>query len=717
MDSRLDAIRHAPTILDAMHAGMSLDGDLFGMSASRSGVEALRQAIDDTADDLTAIGAVHGLATLSDAQASDEIVERLRDPRPFIREHAVWVLGSMPFPAIDARAVGGVIELVRTGGLTGMLAQLSLERLARRDSCPGEWLGGLRRGIDEELEPSARVRLVEALGLLRDDEATAHLQRIARRSDEAEMVRVAALGALGERSDGGTWETVRGLAQQDDPVGAAARIAVHDLAGAGPDHRAEPTGQRIAHVYLHAALDADLTTAGMGETGGIATLLVGLGDALANRPGIASVTTLSRGSADQVLAGLSRPNGHEFASVPIGESVPVGIAHAWPGLIDARRGIRRILRAQRSMDRLHLRMADVGSLAGSLAARAEGVPTVFSLAPDPHALIASAERAGTLSRTDFGVADAIGHLWFRVALVRRLARQATQVVLFPRPDLREQLRDLVGIDIAAAPGRYTVVPEGIDTTRIESAGETAESDLVRAWPDVEAILSRLPTHRRGLPLVVTVGRMHDVKGMARVVAAWAGVLSATTNLIVVGGDLDRPSLDEAAELARIDDVLRASTADTAGLVLAGHQSNLTVSRLLVTAARGHRGLAGAGGAYVCGSRKEEFGLAIVEALAAGLPVVVPRIGGPATYVQDGDTGVLVDTADPSAIAAGLAKALALAPDQGRARRARDLVRGQFTIEGMARTMALVYGRPAMGAAQRPSTAPSADATTPAVSVA
>ncbi len=88
-------------------------------------------------------------------------------------------------------------------------------------------------------------------------------------------------------------------------------------------------------------------------------------------------------------------------------------------------------------------------------------------------------------------------------------------------------------------------------------------------------------------------------------------------------------------------------------MLAGHQSSATVARLLVTAQGGRAPAVRAGGVYVCGSRKEEFGLAIVEALFAGLPVVVPRIGGPATYVADGRTGFLVDTGDPARIASGL----------------------------------------------------------------
>ena len=59
-----------------------------------------------------------------------------------------------------------------------------------------------------------------------------------------------------------------------------------------------------------------------------------------------------------------------------------------------------------------------------------------------------------------------------------------------------------------------------------------------------------------------------------------------------------------------------------------------------------------GGVYVCGSLKEEFGLALIEALAAGLVVVGPDGGGPATYIEDGVTGFLVDTRSPRAVGGG-----------------------------------------------------------------
>ena len=99
----------------------------------------------------------------------------------------------------------------------------------------------------------------------------------------------------------------------------------------------------------------------------------------------------------------------------------------------------------------------------------------------------------------------------------------------------------------------------------------------------------------------------------------------------------------------------------------------------------------AGRRVVCASRKEEFGLAIVEAMAIGLPVVAPQLGGPASYVEDGVTGLLVDTLDLSALATGIHGALDLVGLPGRAERARRLVEERFTIRAMADALAPIYG--------------------------
>ena len=132
--------------------------------------------------------------------------------------------------------------------------------------------------------------------------------------------------------------------------------------------------------------------------------------------------------------------------------------------VAAERGIRRALTAHGRVDVVHLRMADVGSMAAAAVATRLGIPTVFTLAPDPHAVIHALDMTGALTRATFGTVDEREHYWFRTGLVRRLAAGAHHCALFPRPKLRDQLRDLLGVDIDQEPDRYTVVPEGIDVS-------------------------------------------------------------------------------------------------------------------------------------------------------------------------------------------------------------------------------------------------------------
>jgi glycosyltransferase involved in cell wall biosynthesis len=382
---------------------------------------------------------------------------------------------------------------------------------------------------------------------------------------------------------------------------------------------------------------------------------------------------------------------HRFAYVDMQPEAGTAFTHDWPGLIEARRGMRRILRDQLP-DVVHLRMADVGSLAAAEVAAELGIPTVFTLAPDPHALINAAEESGRLDRRSFAAADATQALWYRVDLVRRLTRQAAHVVLFPRDNLANQLRDLAGIDLAAERGRFTVVPEGVDVAPIRAAASATTLATSSAARDLMDRIARLSPERHGLPLVVSIGRLVEVKGMSRLVEAFASdaELQRRANLVIVGGDLEHPTAEEQAELDRMQRLMAEHAALRGCLILLGHRPNRDVPDILAVARHGQGSLVGAGGAYAAASRKEEFGLAIVEALAAGLPVVAPVAGGPSTYVEQGRTGYLVDTTDPLRLAAAVRGALDLAFVPGRAEYAAVTIGRKYDIRAMAGALVPIY---------------------------
>ena len=95
--------------------------------------------------------------------------------------------------------------------------------------------------------------------------------------------------------------------------------------------------------------------------------------------------------------------------------------------------------------------------------------------------------------------------------------------------------------------------------------------------------------------------------------------------------------------------------------------------------------------FVLPSRSEGFSNAIVEAMAAALPVVATKVGGNAEAVKDQVTGILVPPEDPGALSAAIARLLS-DPSQARAMgiAGKALAAENFTTVAMMNRITAVY---------------------------
>jgi glycosyltransferase involved in cell wall biosynthesis len=87
---------------------------------------------------------------------------------------------------------------------------------------------------------------------------------------------------------------------------------------------------------------------------------------------------------------------------------------------------------------------------------------------------------------------------------------------------------------------------------------------------------------------------------------------------------------------------------------------------------------------------EPFGQVVLEGMAAGLPVIAPDEGGPASMVIDGETGRLFSSRDPDALAAAMRSLAGDAEQRARLGDAARLAAERYHPAALAKDVESLY---------------------------
>ena len=296
-----------------------------------------------------------------------------------------------------------------------------------------------------------------------------------------------------------------------------------------------------------------------------------------------------------------------------------------------------------------------GGLAAALLAEASGVPFTFT----GHSLGAWKLDGLLQGSEDLAAADARYNFGARLGAERTAMARSVANVANSEAERREQYDHAAyrgAVDVRDD-GRFAVIPPGIDFEIFAPGVRGPQEEETRGR--IRAAHRRdIAPDRQDLPAVVAWSRLDPKKNHLSLVEAFAGSdeLRRRANLLIITRGLDDPLRDPGGasdeERAVLEALISAvQRADLWGAVSAFGLSGQTALAAL------YRWGAATGGVFCLPAEYEPFGMTVVEAMAAGLPVVVTQNGGPQETTDGGRAGLLADPHDPQDIAAKLLELL------------------------------------------------------------
>ncbi len=260
------------------------------------------------------------------------------------------------------------------------------------------------------------------------------------------------------------------------------------------------------------------------------------------------------------------------------------------------------------------------------------------------------------------------------SLERLLRRRTALFIAVCRSDVIKGAR--LGILDA---DRTVVVYNGVDATQIAQAASPGDENASIGSPEARSFRAELGIDEAAI-VVLSIGRAHPQKDHATLLQAWKMVSARLPDarLVIVGsGPLEN---ELRGRIARLD---------------------LECSARLIPPRTGIASTYVAADIFALSSRWEGLPYVLLEAMAAGLPVVSTAVDGVGECVVDRKTGLLVRPQDPEDLARALielAQSPSLRSSYGVA--GRERVTKMFTLDAMVDGVVEAYERVAESDARR-----------------